>query len=62
MTLAQRVIYAKLIIALYRDDKEEIVRIYFNEINTKTKYMNKDIAYKLITFYNDRDTKDIMGK
>jgi aarF domain-containing kinase len=61
MSLRQRIVYAKLTIALSRDDKEEVVRLYFDEMGTKTKYRSKDIAYLLVSFYNDRDTPEILG-
>lgn len=59
MTVDQRIIYAKLIIAHARDDKEEIVRLQFEEAGTITKYKKKEIAYLMSTFYNDRDTEEI---
>ncbi len=48
--LKTRISYAKLIIALARDDKEEVVRVNFDEFKVKTKYKNKDLMYKL-TWY-----------
>lgn len=56
MSLEHRIIYAKMIIALARNDKPEVVRLYFDELGTKTKYRNEDVAFKLATFYNDRDS------
>lgn len=62
LTIPQRILYAKLILALARDDRKEIVRIYFDEMGTRTKFHREDIAYSMSVFYNDRDTEDICGK
>lgn len=59
MTLPERIIYAKLILALSRDDKDEIIRLHFDEMNVKTKYSNKEIGYLASCFFNDRNTPDI---
>ena len=61
MTIQQRIIYAKLIVALARDDKAEIQRIHFEEQGVRTKYMDKEMAYLFSCFYNDRDTPDVCG-
>ena len=60
MTIEQRIVYAKLIIALYRNDKDEICRLYFDEMKTVTKFKDKDTAYLMCCFWNDRDTKELM--
>jgi predicted unusual protein kinase regulating ubiquinone biosynthesis (AarF/ABC1/UbiB family) len=59
MTLAQRITYAKLILAHSRNDKEEVIRIHFKELGTLTKYSRPDIAYLMSAIYNDRDTEEI---
>jgi aarF domain-containing kinase len=51
--------YAKLIIALNDDNKQEVVRIIRDEIGVKTKYSNSDILYRFAAFWNDRDTEDV---
>ena len=61
MTVEQRVIFAKLIIAISRDDKEEIARIFFDEMKAETKYKNKEVAYRLCCFWADRDTEDVLN-
>lgn len=61
MTDRDRVIYAKLVLALSRDDKDEIVRLMTDEVGFKTRDMNPDIIYKTVVFWNDRDTDDITG-
>ena len=61
LSLSERVKYAKLILALARDDREEIVRLYFDELGTKTKYRKADTAYRAACFWSDRDTPDILG-
>lgn len=60
MTVDDRIIFAKLVLALHRDDKPEIVRIMTDEIGLKTKYMNEDVIYRMAAFWNDRDTDDIL--
>ena len=60
MSVSDRIIYAKLIIALHRDDRSEVVRIMTEEIGFKTKYMKEDIIYRAAAFWNDRDTEDIL--
>lgn len=57
----QRVIFAKLVIAISRDDKEEVARIFFDEMGAQTKYKDKDVAYRLCCFWADRDTDDILN-
>jgi len=53
--------YAKLIIALSEDDKDEIVRLWLHEMDQRSKTDNKTIAYKLACFWHDRNTPDIVG-
>lgn len=60
MTPTERITYAKLIIAHSRNDTDEIVRIHFSEMGVVTKKMDREIAYLMSTFYNDRDSADIM--
>ena len=43
ISLEERIIFAKLIIAHARRDKEEVVRLHFDEVGTVTKYKNKEI-------------------
>ena len=61
MTESQRETYAKLILALARDDREEIVRLHFGEMGALTRRKDPRIAYLFCTFYNDRNTPDICG-
>jgi len=61
ISLEERIIFAKVIIAHARRDKEEVVRLHFDEVGTVTKYKNKEIAYLMSAFYNDRNTYDICG-
>jgi aarF domain-containing kinase len=60
MTLQQRISLAKMIIALRRDDKKEIVRILFEEMGTVTQRRDPETAYKFACFWYDRDTPDIL--
>jgi aarF domain-containing kinase len=59
MTERDRIIYAKLVIAMSRDDRKEIVRLLSDEIGFKTRDMNEDVIYRTTVFWNDRDTDDV---
>jgi hypothetical protein len=59
MTEEERVVLSKHFLAHLHYDKDEVVRIYFDECKTKTKYSKPDIAYLHSAFWNDRDTKDV---
>ena len=61
MTVEERIKYAKLIIAHSRGDKEEIVRIHFDELGTVTKNRCVETAYLFSSFWNDRNTPDVCG-
>jgi aarF domain-containing kinase len=61
MTVQERIVYAKMIIALSRDDRQEIVRLYFEEMGTQTKRRDPHAAYLLASFWSDRNSKDILG-
>ena len=56
-----RKIYARLIKALAEDNREEIIRVFCQEMQYRTKNMNPEILYKMACFWNDRDTPDITG-
>lgn len=56
---SDRVLYAKLVLAMARDNRKEIVRLMTDEIGYRTKYMNEDIIYRTAVFWNDRDTDDV---
>lgn len=58
--LPQRIVFAKLIIAISRDDKDEIARIFFDEMHAETKNRDKEVAYRLCCFWADRDTDDVL--
>ena len=63
MTLEQRIIFAKLIVSLSRDDRDEIIRIYTEDMGYQTKSNNPDLVYRHACFWCDRDTDDItLGK
>lgn len=63
MSLEQRITFAKLIIAIARDDRNEIIRLYTQEMGYQTKFNNPDLIYRHACFYCDRDTNDItLGK
>ncbi len=60
ITATEQVCYSKLIVAHARMDKKEVVRISFEEQGVVTKYMDPEACYLLSSFYNDRDTGDVM--
>ena len=54
-----RILYAKFILALQKDDREEIVRLYNKEMGIRTKDNLSEVLYRHAVFYHDRDTDDI---
>lgn len=60
LSLKDRIIYAKLILALHREDRPEVIRIITQEVGFRTKHMNEDVIYRSIVFYNDRDDPELM--
>ena len=61
LQVQHRIRYAKLIVALARDDRREIVRLHFDELGVVTKYRNESLAYYAAAFYHDRDSSDVTG-
>ncbi len=59
MELEDRIIYAKLIISLNRDDRDEVVRLMTEEIGHKSKYMDPDITWRLCAFFHDSDSENV---
>ena len=59
MSVPERINFAKAIIAHYHYDKDEVIRIYFDECKTKTKYSDREIAYLLSAFWMDRNSDDV---
>eukprot|EP00178_Gracilaria_changii_P006428 TRINITY_DN210_c0_g2_i1.p2 TRINITY_DN210_c0_g2~~TRINITY_DN210_c0_g2_i1.p2 ORF type:complete len:540 (-),score=100.10 TRINITY_DN210_c0_g2_i1:10444-12063(-) len=59
MSLEDRIIYAKLIVAINRDDRDEVVRIMKDEVGFRTKNMDGDIIYRTAAFFNCRDSEDV---
>eukprot|EP00854_Cymbomonas_tetramitiformis_P008077 gene8077-9593_t len=55
-----RVMLAKLFIALNRDDREEVARIMVEEMGFTTKKMDPDAIWRYAAFNNDRYTNDVM--
>ena len=58
-----RLSYAKLILAILNDDKQEVANIVWSDepkgFGGRTKNACVETAFRLATFWNDRDTKDI---
>jgi aarF domain-containing kinase len=59
--LSTRLSYAKLIVALDEENQDEVCRVIQQELGCKSKYMRKDICYRIAAFWSDRDTADITG-
>lgn len=59
--LADRLSYGKAIIALAEDARDEVGRLAFEELGGDTRYRRLDIAWRLMAFYNDRDTDDVVA-
>lgn len=60
MSVADRINYAKLIIALSRNDAQEVVRLARDETGFRTKNMNNDVTYRSLAFFHCRDSDDIL--
>lgn len=60
MALQDRIVYAKLIIAINREDRAEVVRLAREEAGFKTKFSNDDVTFRSLAFYHCRDTDDIL--
>jgi aarF domain-containing kinase len=58
-TLEQRLAYAELIVALAKDDKDEIVRAFQQELKFETQRNDPAVHYRLACFWNDRNTDDV---
>lgn len=59
MSVQERIVYAKLILALARDNVSEVQRIHFEEQGVRTKKSNPEMGYLFSAFYNDRDSPDV---
>jgi aarF domain-containing kinase len=60
LSIENRRLYAKLIIALAEDKRDEVVRIVTEDMGIQTKYNNPDVLYRFAAFWNDRDSDDIL--
>lgn len=58
--LEERIVYAKLIIAINRGDREEVVRLMRDEVGFRTTRMDSDIIWRSAVFFNCRDSDDIL--
>lgn len=59
LALEDRIGYAKLILALHRNDKAEVVRLA-TESGFKTTFMKDDIIFRTCAFWHCRDSNDIL--
>lgn len=55
-----RIAYAKLIIALADEDKVEAVKV-MRQMGYRTKYMKDDVTYLLGKFWNDNNSREVVG-
>lgn len=58
--LEERIVYAKLMIAINRGEREEVVRLMTDEVNFRTTRMDEDIIYRTAVFFNCRDSEDVL--
>ena len=61
LSLDKRLAYAKLVTRLAEKDEEGTVRQSW-DMGLRTKHMNKEIIYKLLCFFHDRDSEDVTGE
>ncbi len=61
MTMQERINYARLIKAHSMMDYQEVVRLHFDVLETRTKDRKEDIGYLFSAFYNDRNSPDVCG-
>lgn len=54
ITMEQRMQYARLIVALARGTRDDVIDRYI-DLGVKTKYMKRDFLWRLAMFWNDRD-------
>lgn len=57
--MSHRVAYSKLIVALAEGDRDRVVKVYMEDMGVKTKYMKADIQWRVATFWNDHDSKEV---
>lgn len=59
LSVQHRLVFAKLMIALANRDKEGVVDLLTNEMKYRFKYQKPTVMYRYISFYLDRDTRDV---
>ena len=59
MELKDRITYAKLIISLKRDDRDEVARLMEHEIGHRSKYMDPDVMWRISAFFHDTDSDEV---
>mmetsp|Transcript_9192 Transcript_9192/g.27672 ORF Transcript_9192/g.27672 Transcript_9192/m.27672 type:complete len:530 (-) Transcript_9192:75-1664(-) len=60
LSLEARLLYAQLMEALRRDDREEIVRL-FAKMGFVSQKMDPECLYRRACFFHDRDSEDVTG-
>lgn len=55
-----RILYAKFILALHKDDRQAVVQLYNKEMGIRTRDNSEEVLYRHAVFYHDRDTPDVM--
>eukprot|EP00924_Labyrinthula_sp_SR-Ha-C_P003205 snap_masked-scaffold_15-processed-gene-2.53-mRNA-1 protein AED:0.25 eAED:0.29 QI:0/-1/0/1/-1/1/1/0/583 len=53
--------FAKLLEAVAKKEVDEVYRIATEEFGMKTKYGKKDVIYRLVKFWADNNTAEVMG-
>ena len=61
MPLDKRLKFAQLIVYLATNKDKSVVQHATTKMGLRTKNMNHDMIYKILAFFNDRDTDDITG-
>ena len=59
MSVSDGIIFAKLIIALDKEDREEVVRTIKDDTPVRTKNINDDVLYRTTAFFNRRGLDDV---
>lgn len=58
--VAERVVYAKLMVAIGRGDKAEVVRVMTEEVGFRTARMDAEVIWRTAVFFNCRDSEDVL--
>eukprot|EP00192_Tetraselmis_astigmatica_P002899 CAMPEP_0117696496 /NCGR_PEP_ID=MMETSP0804-20121206/28707_1 /TAXON_ID=1074897 /ORGANISM="Tetraselmis astigmatica, Strain CCMP880" /LENGTH=540 /DNA_ID=CAMNT_0005510645 /DNA_START=33 /DNA_END=1655 /DNA_ORIENTATION=- len=62
LPLGARLSFAKLLVALCVDDRQEVARLVREDFGGSSKRSDDDITWRLAAFWLDRDTEEVTGK